>query len=404
MPSLRAKPIGATTMISTPTTEGRSVRGRSPAENPQSSAGVPRSRPSPRNAYTELRRSGGRVARRLVRRAGFELVRISGPQTTGAGAPSLGTAEFETIPRGRTEPFSTPDYDVVPHGRFDIVRRDYNSPIPDLLHVPEKVWQRRSKLGGVELAPLESMEFVERELALFIAELDVPLDDPGVSGQFFLRNESFEAVDAELLYGMVRAMRPARVIELGSGYSTLLINMACQRNARAGVRTAHDAFDPYPREHIFGAGLPHPTRIATISATDVPLQAFAELQAGDVLFVDTTHTVKLASDVNFIILDVLPRLRRGVLVHFHDIFLPWEYPRHWLTEVRYFWTEQYLLQAFLAFNREFEILVPAQALARECPERLRNVIPSFAEGASPGSMWLRRTGPGAPERPSDQGD
>jgi hypothetical protein len=118
---------------------------------------------------------------------------------------------------------------------------------------------------------------------------------------------------------------------------------------------------------------------------------FDALRADDVLFVDSTHTVKLGSDVNFVILEVLPRLHAGVLVHFHDIFLPWEYPRSWFTEMQYFWAEQYLLQAFLAFNAEFEVMIPGQAVAREYPERLCRVIPSFAEGASPGSMWLRRT-------------
>ena len=288
-------------------------------------------------------------------------------------------------------------------GRFDIVRRDYYSPVPDLSRVPETIWTRPSDLGGVRLAPLESMEFIERELAPFIAELDIPVNDPGVPGEFFLSNHYFEAVDAELLYAMVRAMRPARVIELGSGYTTLLINMACRRNANAGVRTVHDAFDPYPREHILGAGVAEPTSVSAISATEVPLQVFSELRAGDVLFVDTTHTVKLASDVNFVILDVLPRLRDGVLVHFHDIFLPWEYPRGWFTEMQCFWSEQYLLQAFLAYNREFEVLVPAHALAREHPERLRRAIPSFADGVSPGSMWLRRTTNGVHDRTSAPG-
>jgi Methyltransferase domain len=236
---------------------------------------------------------------------------------------------------------------------------------------------------------LPAIEFVERELAQAIAELDIPADDPGVPGQFFLRNQGFETVDAELLYGIVRAMTPARVIELGSGYSTLLINLACRRNAQAGVSTAHDAFDPFPREHVLGA-LPSPTRLTAIPATEIPLEVFAELRDGDVLFVDTTHTVKLASDVNFIILDVLPRLNSGVIVHFHDIFLPWEYPQQWFSDMHWYWAEQYLLQAFLAYNHEFEILVPAHALAREHPERLRRVIPSFARGGSPGSMWLRR--------------
>jgi hypothetical protein len=246
-------------------------------------------------------------------------------------------------------------------------------------------------MSGVELGPLKGIEFVEQVLAPFIAEFDVPVHGNGQAGEFFLRNDNFEAVDAELLYGMIRAMRPARVIELGSGYSTLLINLASRRNTNDGITTVHQAFDPYPRDHIVGAGLAAPSRLEPVSATDLPLELFSELRAGDVLFVDTTHVVRLAGDVNFVVLEVLPRLQEGVIVHFHDIFLPWEYPRPWLTEMGYYWTEQYLLQAFLAYNREFEVLIPAQALARDFPDRLRRVIPSFADGVSPGSMWLRRS-------------
>jgi hypothetical protein len=325
------------------------------------------------------------VAHRLLGAAGFDLVRRRDPPAPAVGAAPPAT---ETIPTGRSEPFATAGYDIVPRGQYDIVRHDYYSPIPDLSRVPEEAWVRRSALGGVELGLPAALELVESELAPRIAELDIPAEDPGVPGKFFLHNQGFETVDAELLYGIVRAMRPARVVELGSGYSTLLINLACRRNAGDGLNTTHEAFDPYPREHILGVD--PPARVTPISATEVPLEVFAELEAGDVLFVDTTHTVKLASDVNFVILDVLPQLQSGVLVHFHDIFLPWEYPRRWFSEMQWYWAEQYLLQAFLAYNRDFEILVPAHALAREHPERLRRVIPSFADGGGPGSMWLRR--------------
>jgi hypothetical protein len=98
----------------------------------------------------------------------------------------------------------------------------------------------------------------------------------------------------------------------------------------------------------------------------------------------------LASDVNFLVLDVLPELAPGVIVHFHDIFLPWEYPRVWFEQMQYYWAEQYLLQAFLAFNDSFEVLIPAQAVAREHRERLTAVIPSASPQTSPGAFWLVR--------------
>jgi hypothetical protein len=294
------------------------------------------------------------------------------------------------IPRGRTEPFATDDYDVVPKERYDIVPRNYYSPVPDLELLPEDIWERRSALGGVELGIDRAMTLVETELAPFIAEFDVPTDGPASAGKFFLRNQNYESVDAELLYAIVRARKPRRVLELGSGYTTLLIGDACRRNAEDGAATEHIAYDPYPRAQILGEAPPPPTRFEPVSATEVPLDAFRELQAGDVLFVDTTHTVKLGSDVNYIVLDVLPVLASGVVVHFHDVFLPWEYPRTWFETMQYYWAEQYLLQAFLAFNDTFEVLLPVQALARDRADRLAAVVPSFTSEVRPGAIWLTR--------------
>jgi len=282
------------------------------------------------------------------------------------------------------------DIEVLPEGRYDIVPHTYYSPVPDLERLPKDIWERRSALGGIDLRVERAMGLVESELAPFVPELDVPIDGPKPPGEFFLRNHNYESVDAELLYALVRARKPRRVLELGSGYTTLLIGAACRRNAEDGAETEHVAYDPYPRAQIFGASPPPPTRFEPVSATDVPLDAFRELGAGDVLFVDTTHTVKLGSDVNYIVLDVLPALASGVIVHFHDVFLPWEYPRSWFETMQYYWAEQYLLQAFLAFNDAFEVLLPAQALAREHADRLSAVIPSFEPGVSPGALWLAR--------------
>jgi hypothetical protein len=130
--------------------------------------------------------------------------------------------------------------------------------------------------------------------------------------------------------------------------------------------------------------------VQALGATEVMHEAFEALTEGDILFVDTTHTVKTGGDVNRVILDVLPSLRPGVVVHFHDIFLPWEYPRSWVEDARLYWAEQYLLQAFLAFNTEFEVIFPAQAVTRAFPARVGQAITSYRDGISPGAFWLRR--------------
>jgi hypothetical protein len=278
----------------------------------------------------------------------------------------------------------------VPEGPHDVVAHDYYSPVPDLSLLPDDIWERRSTMGGVELQVDRAMILVETELAPFISELEIPADGPLPPGQFFLHNENYEAVDAELLYGMVRARKPRRVLELGSGYSTLLIGSASRRNIEEGREAEHLAFDPFPRAQIFGDAPPPPTRFEPMPATEVPLDTFRDLEAGDFLFVDTTHTVKLGSDVNYLVLDVLPVLAPGVIVHFHDVFLPWEYPRTWFEDMQYYWAEQYLLQAFLAFNDAFEVLLPANAVAREHPDRLAAAIPSFSPEVTPGALWLIR--------------
>jgi hypothetical protein len=334
--------------------------------------------------------AAGRTARRLGRHALGRIAARRGLELVPVGSAVASDESTEQIPKGSSVRFQTDEYEVLPKGRYDVVERNFYSPIPNLELLPDDVWERRNALGGIDLRLDSALELLEGELAPFIQEMEVPIQGPAHPGTFFLENENYESVDAELLYALIRARKPHRVIELGSGFTTLLIGEAARRNIAEGAPIEHLAFDPYPRAEIFGDEPPSPTVFESVSATAVPSERLAELEAGDILFVDTTHTVKLGSDVNHIVLDVLPALRPGVLVHFHDIFLPFEYPRNWFEEMNYYWAEQYLLQAFLAFNESFEVVLPAQALAREHPERLGAVVPSFAPGRRPGAFWLTR--------------
>jgi Methyltransferase domain len=272
---------------------------------------------------------------------------------------------------------------------YDLVRRDYYSPIPDLRSLPQSVWSEPSALGGVSVDLERQMTFLERDLAPFVAEFQPPLDRSGDPTQFFLRNGTYESVDAETLYAMVRFLRPKRTIELGSGRSTQVITAARARNALDGAASEHHVIDPFPTRltQRIAAGA---FDLEATSATDVPIERFKELASGDLLFVDTTHTVRVGGDVAYIVLEVLPALAAGVIVHFHDIFLPWSYPRDWFAESRRFWAEQYLLQAFLAFNGAFEPLLATHFLARRYPDRMRQVIPTFGTYVQPGAFWLSR--------------
>jgi hypothetical protein len=271
---------------------------------------------------------------------------------------------------------------------YELIRRHYYSPIPDLEALPPGFWERESALAGVPFDSRQGLEFVERELGPYLDEYRPPLEPTGNPRDFYLANGFYESVDAETLYAMVRRFRPERIIELGSGLSTLVIADA---RARGGdpADGSHTVYDPHARGELRPV-LERVAQLRPVSAADVPVADFEQLRAGDLLFVDTTHTVKAGSDVNHVILNVLPALAPGVLVHFHDIFLPWEYPRRFAAESNFFWAEQYLLQAFLSLNDQYEVACALYALSREEPERLRELVPAAREQETPGAFWIRR--------------
>jgi hypothetical protein len=272
----------------------------------------------------------------------------------------------------------------------ELVQRSYYSPLPDIDRFATDPWAGPAELPGVDLRVELALSLLSNELRPFLEQFRPPLGpDDAPPGAFYIRNGSYESVDAESLYAIVRFSQPRRVVELGSGSSSHVIATAQRDAAAAGHPLEHVIFDPYP----FEAAVFDPITTAKIlphRAEDVPMETFTKLEAGDILFVDTTHTVKTGGDVNRIFLDIFPRLAPGVLVHVHDIFLPYEYPRHWIVEERRLWAEQYRLQAFLAFNSTFEVLFPAQAVTRAAPELVKELIPSLSPTTSPGAFWMRR--------------
>lgn len=276
---------------------------------------------------------------------------------------------------------------VAPRLGYDVIEHSFNSPLPEIERLPAWVWDGPRMLTGVDLRLAEASELLANGLAPYIAEFAPPrARRPGRS--FYLDNQRYESVDAESLYAIVRHFRPARVVELGSGASSHVIAEAKRANERDGSPLAHTIFDPFP----FTASRlgPVDAEVHRARTEDLDLAVFSQLGAGDVLFVDTTHTVKTGGDVPRLILDVFPNLREGVLVHVHDIFLPYDYPREWVLEGRRAWAEQYLLHAFLAFNAAYQVVFPAHALARQLPELVSEVIPSFRPGVAPGAFWMRK--------------
>jgi hypothetical protein len=270
---------------------------------------------------------------------------------------------------------------------LQVVVKSFYSPIPDLNRIPESAWERESELAGIHFDLDQQLGYLDG-LRKYLAEFRPAEQASGGSDSYFLENGSYGRVDADILYATVRAAKPSRIVELGSGYTTLVVAQACLENERQGAAVEYVAFDPYPG--VARPDLPGLTELARVPAEELSPERLSPLGENDLLIVDTTHTVKMGGDVNHVVLDILPGLGRGVLVHFHDIFLPWEYPRKWAEDYGLYWSEQYLLQAFLSLNEQFEILCALYALARRRPDNLRELIPSWRDGAVPGAFWIRR--------------
>jgi hypothetical protein len=209
---------------------------------------------------------------------------------------------------------------------------------------------------------------------------------PGV--RFYFDNDQFPETDAIFLYCMLRDLSPQRLIEVGAGFSSCVTLDTNERFLDSGMDVT--VIDPNPARLL---SLIEPEdrerfRLIPRPLQSVPLEEFERLEPDDVLFIDSSHVSKLGSDVNYVFFEILPRLATGVVVHFHDILYPFEYPLKWFEEGRA-WSEAYLLRAFLEYNQAFEILLFNDMVDVLSPQRLSHDFPLCTK--SSGSIWLRKT-------------
>jgi hypothetical protein len=203
----------------------------------------------------------------------------------------------------------------------------------------------------------------------------------GACAGFSLNNAYFTSPDAEVAYAMVSLQKPRRIIEVGSGYSTFLLREAIRG---ANLCATLTSIDPHPRRAIEAVA----DDVLTMPVERIPRGIFVALEADDILFIDSSHQVAAGSDVVVLMLDILPSLKSGVIVHFHDVFLPFDYPREWIVDRRWGWTEQYLLQALLQGSTEFEVLWPGRYFQYARAE-IAGLFGSRHYGVAT-SLWLRR--------------
>jgi hypothetical protein len=267
----------------------------------------------------------------------------------------------------------------------------YYSPIPalsELLAHADRIWPSPPPrtLAGVDLNEQHQLE-VLAELATFYSEQ--PWSDEKQEGlRYYFQNPMYSYGDALYLYGMLRKLRPQRLFEVGSGHTSAVTLDTNDRFLGGQVQCTF--VDPEP-QRLYSLLTEEDHKRATIiphQVQDVPLSAFEPLGANDILFIDSSHVSKAGSDVNYLFLEVLPRLASGVYVHIHDVFYPLEYPRDWLEEGRHY-NEDYLLRAFLMYNNAFTIELFGSYLYTFHADEMQRLMPLTLHNPG-GSIWLRK--------------
>jgi hypothetical protein len=240
-------------------------------------------------------------------------------------------------------------------------------------------------IAGIDLRHDDQYQLLSRMIDLY-AQFDWPTT-PAADLRFHFHQDWFKEGDAIALYSMLRTFKPQHVVEVGSGFSSALM---LDVNDRFLNGDANFTFiEPYPDR--LNALLNSADRLRT-KIIQKPVQEigteFAALQPGDFLFVDSSHVSRSGSDVNFLMFEIIPSLPKGVFIHFHDIFWPFEYPAEWLAD-GCAWNETYLLRAFLMFNPQFRTKFWVPYAAQAWPEIISAKMPRYMKNTG-ASFWVEK--------------
>lgn len=274
----------------------------------------------------------------------------------------------------------------------------YYSPIPNLDEIrasEDRIFvDDITGVSGIDLNLDEQLALLP-VLSQYVTEADFPMERTE-GFRFYHRNLSINKPDSLTLHAMLRYLKPKHVIEVGSGFSSAMMLDTNERYLNG--KTEFTFIEPYPADILKPVvDDVDSLRLIPKKLQQVPLSEFELLESGDILYIDSTHVSKIGSDVNYNIFQILPSLKKGVFIHFHDILWPFEYPRVWIYENGYHWSEAYLLRAFLQYNTAFKIRFWAPCLNKRYPDLMKKYYPIPAEtmeGECPvalaGSIWLEK--------------
>lgn len=265
----------------------------------------------------------------------------------------------------------------------------FYSPIADPVDIASRknrIFARAPKSQGIDFNEAFQLELLAK-LKPHVETVNYPRAKPDNNITYFYDNDQYPVLDAEFLYGALCHFRPKTMIEIGSGFSSL-ITADVNRRILGGTLN-FICVEPYPRQFLID-GVDGITHLNISKVEDLPLSYFDQLDDGDILFIDSSHVSKVGSDVNYLFFEVIPRLKKGVIVHVHDIFLPDEYPEDWVLKQNRNWNEQYVLQAFLQFNSAWEIIWASHFMGTRHTAAVQDTFPRYPKLGGGGSLWMRR--------------
>jgi len=263
---------------------------------------------------------------------------------------------------------------------FHILKTRYYSPIPISTDL------KKDNLLFMENLNIDFKEEKQIKLLKNLEKYSTEFRKLAEDGSFNLNNPTFSWHDAPIYYCMIRYFQPKNIVEVGGGRSTIVSGFASQKNSNTNI-TIIDPFISDSLKNEFS----HQIKLIKEPVQKIPISFFENLSENDILFIDSTHVSKIGSDVNFLILEVLPALKKGVIIHFHDIGLPKQYNPNKIKNELNFWNEQYLLHAFLINNDHFEIIFGNSYMAMKHKEKLQNFYDTGTHPAG-GSFWIQKIG------------
>lgn len=269
------------------------------------------------------------------------------------------------------------------HG-IHITPVNFYEPIPDLRNLPDEIFSKKPHYPELDFN-IEKQKNLVKMLGSFSPEISEIRNRLETINKYDFKNYpfSFDSMDGLIYYSLIRKYKPKKIIEIGSGYSTIIASEAAKKNNSTSITS----IEPFPRKFL-KQELPNLDLIEK-KIQQVPLEYFNKLEKNDILFIDSSHISAIGSDVNYLFLHVIPELKPGVIIHVHDCAIPYEYGKGQIVNNRRNWNELYLVWAFLLGNKNYEILLANNYFFRNYKEIMINTYPTL-ERKSQSSLWIQK--------------